>query len=1475
MSTQSELQSVQSATFFEGGAPVLLQQALKLMEQERPLIVLTRSLPSAVFVRESLCPTRYLNDQGLPSLDRNVGPVALFRAREQAGGRRALVAGLIRGERKVLVLTPEDLLRPGSLETLASTHATWLVQDAQCVCVESLEFVAGYGMLLQGWQQGLLNDVRLFSAQLPPVVGQVLQQLFRLDSIPVTSSVLPENVEVRFQEGPASLRERSALTQLLQQHVRESGVKRGVWVLPSRGVQSLPFEELISIANEVGLPAVSDPGEDVAVPAERHAELFHGPASLLLTSDPAALSGRPDGEPLLCLHLQAPRGLEGVRSEVAELAARGGGRWVYAPVGAVSAGLSVVQLEALARWILAQLPAGASRLVVDAEGLLQSVLDASAWPLDVFAQALEQALGLLWGAGFLSHAQRVRVLLKVAESHRFASPHIDVDPRYATLKTRYDEALSRLGLMQAVRLRLSAQPAKDLRELSAVLGYSVAELNVLFEDLERDDFLLCRLEEGGARTGNRSFELELQGDVDTLASRLEQALERLALRQTHEQQAQVLLAELVAGAVTWPQVLEQLPVMTESAGVRSVTAWSMSPPSGTKASISPSAVSAMPVLSEPDVERVGTPPVEAKVNASAGAAPVMQRSAQAFEWQGSLTEPAVFQALYAQVERASTRMVQSWQPSGEDVSACVARIMRALVLGELTEATELLLAALSHGEALQPVLSRLLLMLDFEGALLGGEMPRATTSLLLLPTLEGVDAATLRARLSLAGFAGQVMVADDASVRITDGEQRFKLVRRLLDPELEARIWLALSQRSSPLLPAGVVQARLSESYLMNEGQGDASLELALRQQLLDGSMEASWGQTSRRALALGRAQLRAGQWEATLEHVQGFLGQPGGSADLSLTAAEAWLMGEQALRALETLQAAGLSAQRGRAQGLYQNVVRVLQRQCEGQASCDGCPLLGSAFCPVPELFEGFISANPLGEGRKFLRQRVDKRAGHGFAPSDPKQLLSMLNSGGLTDENRALGWMEPMQGGAASSWLELARGLAQAQLLKAAVLALKKAVSLGAGQALLLSGCARGLLALGEQAESFAAAQEADAAGWSVPERQAYLQALQERGVKEDPSLPEWVVGLLAHAAQAKRLQQSREQLQRSLRHPQLRELRSRMEVLEGLLGEQAGQDPLLREGQERLKEREQRLSRRLEQILKGPAAPPIAQELEQLTREAEALGFSELHGQLAATTIRMKSALERRSQERKPRDEKPQPVTQREGQESAGSSTDVATSAPVPASISTPSPAEPKRGNEDAARRGRGERREESRPEKREDGRGERRGEQAPRAERASTGPAPGPEVRGGRRLDHSREPGRGRHEDMQRSGRERAPAPPPVLEGQALLDAVQKAEQDRERTPLVMAAFSAGLATDVEKSIKLLRDTLPFFERSGALDAGLSRLIREKKINNEHFPRLRRVLDKAHGGANLNATYEELNRQEHPEAWKLVLGQLKIK
>lgn len=56
MSTQSELQSVQSATFFEGGAPVLLQQALKLMEQERPLIVLTRSLPSAVFVRESLCP---------------------------------------------------------------------------------------------------------------------------------------------------------------------------------------------------------------------------------------------------------------------------------------------------------------------------------------------------------------------------------------------------------------------------------------------------------------------------------------------------------------------------------------------------------------------------------------------------------------------------------------------------------------------------------------------------------------------------------------------------------------------------------------------------------------------------------------------------------------------------------------------------------------------------------------------------------------------------------------------------------------------------------------------------------------------------------------------------------------------------------------------------------------------------------------------------------------------------------------------------------------------------------------------------------------------------------------------------------------------------------------------------------------------------------------------------------------------------
>lgn len=1455
MSTQSELQSVQTATFVEGGAPVLLQHAQALMAQGQPFIVLTRSLPGAVFVRESLCPTRYLDEQGLPTLERNAGPVALFRAREQAGGRRALVSGLSRGERKGLVLTPEDLLRPGTLELLASTPSVWLVQDAQCLSVASLEFVAGYAVLLQGWQAGWLHHVRLFSTHLSPTVASTLQRLFRLPDLPTTSLQLPDNVELRFQAGPATLRERAGLTHVLQQHVRETGVQRGVWVLPSLGAHGVGLEELLSIANEVGLPAVSDPGEDVAVPAERHAELFHGPACLLLTADPAALSGRPVGEQLLCLQLQAPRGLEGVRSEVAELAARGGGRWVYAPVGVgVDGGtLSLAQLEQLARWIHAHLPSDAARFVIDAEGL-QASLQADGLPLEVFAKALEQGLQLLWGAGFLTSVQRVRVQLKVAESHRFASPHIDVDPRYANLKARYDAALAQLGMMQAVRLRLSAQPAKDLRELAAVLGYSVAELNVLFEDLERDDLILCRLEEGGARTGNRSFELEVRRDPEAL----EQALACLAGRAEHEGHAQQLLSGLVGGSLT----LEQALLQAQSGRLEPM------PMERPRESLRPLPTE-LPV--SPLVERAATPAGSAarpgpRLPASLGSS----SNAVGLQWSGNLAEPEAFRSFLQQLANIQPRALKGWQPAETDGSSQVAQVVRALLVGELGEATERLKGMVTAAQPLPETFATLLLMLDYEGAVVAGETPKEPQALLLLPALEGADTVTLQARLTRVGFSGIVSLAEDGRLHLVDGGHAYKLVRRLLDPELEAQLWLALAQSERLSLPMGLVQARLSESYLMNEGQGNEALELALRQQLLKGATEASWGLAMRRALALGRVQLKAGDWETALEHVKPFVVQPTASVDVVMTAAEAWLLGEQALRALETLQAAGLSAQRGRAQGLYQQAIRLLQKQCEAQTGCDGCTLLGSAFCPVPEKFDSFVGANPFVENRKFLRQRVDKRAGHGFTPTDPKQLLGMLSAGGLTDEARTLEWMEPLIGGSAVTWLELARGLASQQHAKAAVLALKRAVGAGDGQASLLAACARGLLALGEQAESFAAGQQAEAAGWTSSERQAYVQELQARGITAGEGASPWLSGLLAEATRLKALQQAREQLQRALRHPQLREVRARTQTLEGLLGDQAGKEPLLREAQERIHEREQRLTRRLEQILKGPALPGIAQELEQLTKEAELLELGNLHAQLAATTTRMKTALERRAQERKAREERPEAGMNRERTApptvaaSAASAHVGAPEATAAAAMPRALPAEGQRTSAEQARKPR-----------REAPAGERTAQAAPASERRSVTEGAS-EQAGERPTGRRMEPNRGRPAESGWGGKPRTQAVVmPVLEGPALLEAVQKAGQDRERASLVMATLANGFEADAEKSMKLLRDVLPLFERPGALDAGLSRLIREKKIDVQHFGRLRRILDKAHGGANLNATYEELNRQEHPEAWKLVLGQLKLK
>lgn len=116
---------------------------------------------------------------------------------------------------------------------------------------------------------------------------------------------------------------------------------------------------------------------------------------------------------------------------------------------------------------------------------------------------------------------------------------------------------------------------------------------------------------------------------------------------------------------------------------------------------------------------------------------------------------------------------------------------------------------------------------------------------------------------------------------------------------------------------------------------------------------------------------------------------------------------------------------------------------------------------------------------------------------------------------------------------------------------------------------------------------------------------------------------------------------------------------------------------------------------------------------------------------------------------------------------------------------------------------------------------------------------------------------------------------ILEGPALLEAIKGAGDDRARVRLVMDAFRRQVAEDAEKGMKVLRDGLGFFERVGVVDYALSRTLKEGLLASEHYPRLKRILEKHHAGRNLQSVFEFFAEQESPEQWKMVLGQLKLK
>ncbi len=94
-------------------------------------------------------------------------------------------------------------------------------------------------------------------------------------------------------------------------------------------------------------------------------------------------------------------------------------------------------------------------------------------------------------------------------------------------------------------------------------------------------------------------------------------------------------------------------------------------------------------------------------------------------------------------------------------------------------------------------------------------------------------------------------------------------------------------------------------------------------------------------------------------------------------------------------------------------------------------------------------------------------------------------------------------------------------------------------------------------------------------------------------------------------------------------------------------------------------------------------------------------------------------------------------------------------------------------------------------------------------------------------------------------------------------------------MTMPMLESLLGSDPRRGLKLLRDALPLFQYPDAMDRPLSRLVQRGVPGDEFLPRLRRVVEGHPGGRGFPNTISEIGSREHPEPWKQVLAQLKLK
>lgn len=1394
-----------SASLTQGGLPALVARAQGMLSATeggegtaaRPFIIVAKSLPSAVYLREVLAPTRYLDEQGLPVTLRNAGRVAIYRAHSTAPVRRALLSDFAAGKRAGLIVTWDDLALPGSVEALsrltsAGQAPVWLVQDAQALAFASPLFKVSGQAIWQTWQAGGMTQLELFA---PVANAQVLRELaerFGAEEAGANAASTEAGAGVELHVVPEAqvLKDRALLTSLLKQQLALSGASRGAVVAPIQGrgqkgtgANLLPVEELLSVASEVGARALLDPGEDADAEMERQADVFHAASALIVTGDGEAFEALPPGEKALIFHLTAPASLEQVLDEAQKLATRGGGTWAY--VGASTEGVDYAHqlalVGAVGRYVLGLKRDARGRVTLDAQTALASLQGqgevSKSLSLKEFVRGLDSSLTLLWGAGLLTGVHRTHFLLEVAESHRFTSPHIDHDPRYGALRRRYDEALSKMGLMQAVRLQINARPAKDLRELSELLGYSVADLNLLFADLAREGLLLCRQVDSGTDQANANFELSLrlptlEGASDpsmtgaassdalntalnsALESALEVALSQVEWRLSSLQQAHSALNQWLAnGGSALSALKNAVEAGSEVTGSRPAGA-----PQGAgqvvSAPVSEVAATASTDAGGSGADRIVMLPLSregADVDPVAGSATPTRPAASPGSAKGAATALAAFDDVLRGTAELSSASVMGWMSAmvglqatpgrfqalahaltgaPDSTARAVARILVPQANGDAWSAVDPLLELLGkltddQRSWLAPLLLR---GLDYqlaaaEGMMLPSELSPLVLSLPLLELLEPTARATLLEKiLGDLALTAEVNLEELGTVKLKYQGRVWLLRRQSIEPEQEARVWMALDGEAQSSLPQPLVRARLTEAWLMVDGLADASLTSALQGRVLEQSADGTWMDASRRLLALARAWRNVGKPEEALKLFSDLDVSRPENIELARLKAELEVLVGSAPQALQTLMRAGVQA-RGEGLALWQKVLAALESTCVAQATCEGCPLLGSAYCPSGSALLGLIEQNPFGEARKSLRMRVEKRVEHGLVPGSLSELNLLLEKlPGRWLQDRLSPWMESLPTPVGEAGLTLVTALKEAGAGNAARLVLERVLAAEGLATSLLSQAARLGLGLGGLGFGLNIALQADRAGWKAAEQQALIRELDNRfGRRWHPASPaaaateisasesegseletenggeaagdseasgvgaesastpdstgdsvgdasvetgtdsvsaavasgadaeksaqapeaagqteprvesaseavvsaavnllgeleEEALGLLVRLHQLKRHQSSvaraRERLQRLLRGNQWRELKTALDSLRGLLGEDAERETSIREAQARLTERERRIQHRFELCVKeGLHVPAARAEVERLAEDARVLGLTDL--------------------------------------------------------------------------------------------------------------------------------------------------------------------------------------------------------------------------------------------------------------------------